>query len=102
MSDSSQILGNWNKILEGHLIMNLTSTIYMFSGLGLVFNDGTGTLKALEKKCDSYKIYYKCCILLNPMVCGTFAREQELQRAILTTLHKIGFLIIGIKNMSTF
>jgi len=36
------------------------------------------------------------------MACGTGAREQELQRAILTTLHKIGYLIIEIKNMSTF
>jgi len=28
--DSSQILGNWGKFLEGHLIMNLTGTIYVF------------------------------------------------------------------------
>jgi len=35
------------------------------------------------------------------MACGTGAREQELQRAILTTLYKIGYLIIGIKNIST-
>jgi hypothetical protein len=28
--DSSQILGNWGKILEGHFIMNLTGTIYVF------------------------------------------------------------------------
>jgi hypothetical protein len=67
----------------------------MFSGLGLIFYDGTEVLKVLRKK------------MLNlarvvSMACGTCAREQELQRAILTTPHKIGYLIIGIKNMSTF
>jgi hypothetical protein len=28
--DSSQILGDWGNILEGHLIMNLTGIIYVF------------------------------------------------------------------------
>jgi hypothetical protein len=71
----------------------------MFSGLSLIFYDGTGVLKVLRKKKVVLIKSSKSCILLNLMAC---AREQELQRAILTTPHKIGYLIIGIKNMSTF
>jgi hypothetical protein len=80
--------------------MNLTGTIYVFR-FGLIFYDGTGVLKVLRKKSGFIKSS-KSCILLDPMTSGTCAREKELQRVIITTPHKIGYLIIRIKNMSTF
>jgi len=59
-------------------------------------------LKVLRKKNVVLIKSSKSCILLNPMACGTSAREQELQRAILTTAQQIGYLTIGIKSMGTF
>ena len=57
----------------------------MFSDLGLTFYDGPGVLKVLREKKEVLVKYSKSCVLFNPMACSTGAREQELQRAILTT-----------------
>jgi len=51
----------------------------------LIFYDGTWGAEGAKKKNVVLIKSSKSCIPLNPMACGTCAREQELQRAILLT-----------------